>query len=198
MNIDCSQTVWKRVPYLLFIKLITHRCISHAYCCVSMDNQCVPKWNVTSQNLGLSRELKQYQKRHNRNEQRQRGGEKKTYNAQASSTAAAQFWNPHHLVTSFLCCTELQILSAQKHTHTCAHTHTHCTLCAHTCSIRQGLCLSKKVTQEICGGRVCVLLEVCQRPTERERKREIHNGLHLNYISPAWLMLYFLFRNTHN
>lgn len=49
------------------------------------------------------------------------------------------------------------------HKCTNTHTHKHCALCAHTRSIRQGLCLSKKVTQEICGGRVCVLLEVWQQ-----------------------------------
>lgn len=70
--------------------------------------------------------------RHNRKECRQRGGERKTYNVQASSTAAAQFWNPHHLVTSFLCCTELQIQCAQIHSHTRLQVHTRAAQFVHT------------------------------------------------------------------
>lgn len=54
-------------------------------------------------------------------------------------------------------------------------TYTQCTLCAHTCSIRQGLCLSRKVTLEMCGGRDCVSLEDSQRQKEREGERYIYN-----------------------
>lgn len=57
---------------------------------------------------------------------------------------------PHHLVTSFLCCTALQIPRTRVHTCKCAHP-AHCvrTLVAYA----RGLCLSKKVTLEDCGGR---------------------------------------------
>lgn len=128
--------------------------------------------NMTSQSLGLSRELKQYQKRHNRKKHRLRGGEKKAYNAQASSTAAAQFWNPHHLVTSFLCCTELQILCAHMHTHTQTHTcaYTHIAHCVHLLiAYARVFVYPKRSHRRFVGaGYLCRLKFARDRKTERD------------------------------
>lgn len=125
--------------YLPPIKLIMHRDGD----CISTRNGCMLKLNQTAKERaeGVSETWQ---------ERRQQGGGKKTYNAQASSTAAAQFWNPPSS------CDFLPLLhSAAETMHMRTHlqAHTPGTLCARTCSIRQGLCVSKKVTLEACGGR---------------------------------------------
>lgn len=145
------------MPYLLFIKLITHRCISHAYYCVSMDNHCRLELNMPSRSLGLNRELKQYQKRQNRKKAQAEGRRKENIQCTdflnscspvLKSPSSCDFLPLLHRAANSVC--------TNAHTYTHLHVHTHCTLCAHTRSIRQGLCLSKKVTRDLWGQGICV------------------------------------------
>lgn len=77
--------------------------------------------------------------------------------------------------------------NAHLQVHTCG------TLCVHTCSIRQGLCLSRKVTQEFCGGRVFVSSEVFQR----HRESSSHSCAYLSRVLPVYFMLLNTIKRSH-
>lgn len=148
------------VPYLLWIMLIIHRDIHHAFWSISIRNQCVLKLHLTS--WSLLRQLTDHQ-RHNRSVGRGEERRKHTMHRLPQQLQLG-FEIPHYLVTSFLCCTELQILCTQMHTHTLLQVHTRC---LHTLAPYASIVVyPKRSLQRFVGGRVCVSLEVYQRQKE--------------------------------